>query len=623
MSAGRQDDARPLEPGRPVPGPAGVPWSERYGDVYHSADGALEQARHVFLRGNGLPERWRDGGAFTIVETGFGLGLNFLATWAAFRAHAPATARLNYVSLEKHPLAAGDLAALLARWPELEALARPLLAVWPPLMPGLHRLHFEAERIALTLVFGDAQRLLPRLAARADAFYLDGFAPERNPELWSDAVFAQLARLAAPAATLATWTVAGAVRQGLAAAGFAAEKRPGYGRKREMLAGRFEGHAAARTAPAERRAVVIGAGMAGACCAERLAARGWQVAVVERHPGPAHEASGNPSGVLLPLINLTDTPGARLSRACLLYAGRRFDALAAADPAIVWRRSGVLQLAKDERDQARHLEIFERLGLGADFARSVSVEEAAALAQNPVGGAGWWFPLGGWVAPARLCATALGRHAGVSVHLSRAAVRLAREAGLWRVLGDDGVEIASAPTLILANAAQARGFAAGLALAAVRGQVSRVPEQPARRLPIPVCRRGYITPALAGWHCVGATFDHAIEDAAARSEDHAANLDKLEAMLPGWSAGLDAARLPGRVSFRATTADRVPLLGAVPGEPGLYAATGLGARGLVWAPLLAELLASQLEGDPAPVESGLAAAVDPARFARWAAPGAR
>jgi tRNA 5-methylaminomethyl-2-thiouridine biosynthesis bifunctional protein len=226
-----------LVPARLAFDAAGVPVSPEYGDVYHPAGGGPAQARHVFLGGNGLPQRWRGRSRFTIVETGFGLGLNFLVTCAALLADAGAPASLHYVSVEKHPFAREDLARALAPYRDLAPLAGELVAAWPPPRPGAHDVALAHGRVALTLLFGDARDLLPGLEVRADAFYLDAFAPAKNPEPWSAATLGELARLAAPGATLATWTVARAVRERLAAAGFELEKRPGFGRKREMLAG--------------------------------------------------------------------------------------------------------------------------------------------------------------------------------------------------------------------------------------------------------------------------------------------------------------------------------------------------------------------------------------------------
>lgn len=217
----------------------GTPFSGEFGDVYHPADGGAGQARHVFLAGNGLPERWRGRKMFVILETGFGLGLNFLATWAEWRADPERCARLHFVSVEKHPFTAPDLATLHAPHHEFAPLAAELRQSWPPLVAGSHRLHLDGGRVALTLLFGDALDCLRRVEASVDAFYLDGFAPGKNPVMWSHPVFRAVARLAQAGATLATWTVASSVREALAAAGFTTEKRPGFGRKREMLTGRY------------------------------------------------------------------------------------------------------------------------------------------------------------------------------------------------------------------------------------------------------------------------------------------------------------------------------------------------------------------------------------------------
>ncbi|WP_175164471.1 tRNA (5-methylaminomethyl-2-thiouridine)(34)-methyltransferase MnmD, partial [Achromobacter aegrifaciens] len=261
-------------------------YSPAYGDVYHSPSGALGQAEHVFLRGNGLPERWRGRRAFTVCETGFGLGLNFLALWKAWRDDPQRSAALHVVSLEGHPFEREDLAALLTRYaPEpLAGLGRQLAAAWPVLLPGLHRLEFEGGAVTLTLGFGDAQVLASRLRVGVDAFFLDGFAPERNPRMWELPLLRDLAKLAAPGATLATWACTGELRQALRTAGFEARRAPGYGGKWHMTVATAiaPGGAAADVPHAESRyAVVVGAGLAGAGIAQALAARGWRVTVID------------------------------------------------------------------------------------------------------------------------------------------------------------------------------------------------------------------------------------------------------------------------------------------------------------------------------------------------------
>ena len=228
-----------LEAARLTTDAHGTPVSEIYGDIYHSAAGGHDQARHVFLAGNGLPERWRGRERFVILETGFGLGLNFLATWQAWRDDPQRCRKLHFVSLEKHPFSADDLAHAHAAWPEFALCAEELRRLWPPLQRGEHRLEFEGGRLILRLVFGDALEELSSLDASVDAFYLDGFSPARNPELWSPELCYSLARLAVPGATLATWSVAGSVRRALIAAQFTVKKCPGFAGKRQMLVGKY------------------------------------------------------------------------------------------------------------------------------------------------------------------------------------------------------------------------------------------------------------------------------------------------------------------------------------------------------------------------------------------------
>ena len=628
----------PILPARLAFAADGTPYSPQFGDVYHSTDGGLAQARHVFLGGNALPRRWRGRDSFVIVETGFGLGLNFLATWEAWRTDAQRCERLHFASVEKHPFGADDLARLHARWPELTAVSGQLVRAWPPLVPGFHRLHFEDGRLTLTLLLGDIAELLPKLQAAADAVFLDGFAPEKNPEMWSAAVFRQLARLAKPEATLATWTVAGAVRQGLADAGFLVTKRPGFGRKREMLCGTLPASHTCRThlgeAARAARAVVIGAGLAGTHAAERLAARGWQVEVLEQAGAPAQGASGNLAGVLRPLPSIDDNRLARLTRAGFLYALGHLAALAQAGHAPRWQASGVLHLARDPAHAEKQRQAVEALALPPEFVRAVTREEATELARWPVEAGGWWFPSGGWVNPPSLCAANLAVHGErVRLRTDIRASRLEYDGRDWLVLDAAGATIARAPVVILANGAQAADFSqvAGLPLRAARGQVSHLPAARTPPLDIVVCRLGYVAPAVDGVRCAGATFLADDTDIGMREADHRENLARLQFMLPGYAEGIDPAALDGRVGLRAMLPDRLPMAGELPQPlpaaspgaahlrdlrrwPGLYGLLGYGARGLVWAALAAELVASRLNGEPLPLPRDLVDALDPARF---------
>ncbi|AKJ69644.1 FAD-dependent cmnm(5)s(2)U34 oxidoreductase [Pandoraea thiooxydans] len=652
----------------------GFPYSPLFDDVYHSTDGGLGQAAHVFLGGNDLPARWHGCSRFTIVETGFGLGLNFLATWAAWRAHLAAmpasrlAPQLHFVSIEKHPFTPSDLRraydhlAAHPEWAGLAPLIDALCAAWPLPLPGLHRLSL-GDGLTLTVAFGDLLEWLPKLRAGADAFYLDGFSPAKNPAMWSPPVFKALARMARTDATVATYTAAGMVRRGLLDAGFELGKRPGYGRKRDMLAGRFAPRWRVRrheppTAVAwpDRHALVIGAGLAGCALAHELTANGWRVTLLERRDAPALEASGNPAGVFHPQLSRDDNVLARLTRAGYLHALALWEALAERQP-LRWSRTGLLQLADDDAASAALPAVLEALGYPPAYVRAVDREEATHLAGMPVAQGGLWFGQGGWIDPAGLCRAQLMAAGEAATLVTGAAVaRLERRGAAWHALDAQGATLAQAPVAVLANAAQAgqllqpylvRDY---LPLKAVRGQLTVLPPDELTALRAVVCGDGYVAPpaAMDGCALTGATYDFDDHDDTVRVADHQRNLDRLAALLPDW-AGRERLRHPahsgeagsllrGRVAYRCTTNDRLPVAGPIPDIdaiqagilknggayagahltdlprlPGLFGVFALGSRGLVWASLCAALVTSQLEGNPWPLEAALADAIDPAR----------
>ncbi|MDH5579082.1 MAG: bifunctional tRNA (5-methylaminomethyl-2-thiouridine)(34)-methyltransferase MnmD/FAD-dependent 5-carboxymethylaminomethyl-2-thiouridine(34) oxidoreductase MnmC [Betaproteobacteria bacterium] len=609
--------ASPLVPARLAFNAEGTPYSREFDDLYHSADGGAAQAHHVFLGGNGLPERWRGARRFTILETGFGFGLSFLATWDAWREDAARPARLHYVSVEKHPFTTQDLAVLHAPHAEFAALSEELRSAWPLLVPGLHRLEFENGRVVLTLAFGDAAALVPQLRLAADAIYLDGFAPAKNPDLWSSELLKSVARLAAPGATAATWSVAAEVRSGLRAAGFVAEKRRGFARKSEMLVARFAPKRTLRLEPPrpeERSAVIVGAGIAGAAACERLAARGWEVTLVERHLEPALEASGNHAGAFHPVVSPDDSPMARLARAAftfLLEHWRQFDAIGAAPE---WKRCGVLQLARDAREDASQRAALEALGLPIAYAQRLDRAQASACAGVPLSVGGLWFPEGGWIRPRSFASALIARSRARALY-GREATALERAGMRWIVRDREGEVLAEAGAVVLANAADALRLAPSphIALRRVRGQLTYLP--PIRGLRAVLLRGGMVLPAVGGISVTGASFDLEDADASVRAASHEGNLERLENIIPGAAAGLDPAALQGRTAFRSVARDRLPIIGPLEGAPGLYGAFAYGSRGLLWAGLGAELLASQMEGEPLPLEAPLAQALAPGRFA--------
>ncbi len=629
---------------------AGTPYSPLYGDVYHSGDSGPGQARHVFLAGNDLPRRWAGARVFTILETGFGLGLNFLATWRAWRDDPARCERLHYVSIEKHPFERDALAVLHRRYAEFAPQAAALRQAWPLLVPGLHRLQFEDERLTLTLAFGDAAELVRILRLRADAVYLDGFAPRCNAGMWSPQLLRSLARLALPGTTVSTYSSAAAVREGLEAAGFELEKRPGYGRKRDMLRGVFAPRWPSRRRPAaaeqratERHAIVVGAGLAGAAVCERLTRRGWHIDLIESRVMPANAPPARYVGVFHPHLSRDDCFLSRASRNGYLYALSRWRALAQAGGKLVWDRCGVLQLAGDSARDQGLLAAVAAQGLPGDFAKYLERGEAEARAGCRVPGGGWWFSGAGWMRPLSLIAAQLAAGAsgagGASVlrlHAGVVAHGIARSDDDWQVRAVDGSLIAAAPILVLANSNDLTRLAGiGQPLQRIRGQISYVPAAALRAPQIVLAGAGYLLPAIDGCVVVGSTYDRDDADPEPQLRSHESNLRRLAHLLPGAAPAPQAATLQGDVGFRCVAPDRMPLVGAMPDiasaaaqkaalagahladlprAPGLYCASAYASRGLVWSELAGEMLASLLEGEPWPIEGDLADALDPGRF---------
>jgi tRNA 5-methylaminomethyl-2-thiouridine biosynthesis bifunctional protein len=625
-------------PGRVVPARLafaanGTPYSEEYRDVYHSAAGGPAQARHVFLSGNGLPLRWQGRRSFTILETGFGFGLNFLATWHAWRGDSQRCERLHFVSIEKHPFTRHDLGLLHAHYPEFSAQAGELHAAWPMLVSAVHRLEFESGRVVLTLVLGEVQKALRDLRLTANAIYLDGFAPAKNAEMWTPAVMKSIARLCAVDATAATWSAATGVREALQQAGFEVEQRHGFARKRKMLCARIDARRVrTRTeSPSERSAIVIGAGIAGAAVCERLCARGWTVTLLERQPERAKDDVQ--AGVFHPVLTPDDSLFARMTRAGFLHAILRWRALEALHHEPVWDECGVLQLARHAGEASAQQAALAAMAPPHEYAQYVTREEASIRAGVPVGAEGLWFPTSGWMKPASLIKAQLAAAGSrLATRFGCEVARIRFERGAWSAFDSANRQLAQAPVAVLANAADAVRLApsSAIRIRRVRGQLTFVPEGKLVAPKVAVLRGGFVLPAIHGKAIAGATYDFDDEDPAPRASSHEGNLERLDRILPGSAGAIDPAALEGLVGFRAVSPDRLPLIGALADEeadtpknpqlatlsrqPGLYGAFAFGSRGLLWAGLGGELLASLIEGEPLPLEAQLADGVDPARF---------
>jgi tRNA 5-methylaminomethyl-2-thiouridine biosynthesis bifunctional protein len=568
----------------------GQPRSRLYGDLYFSAQDGLAETRAVFLEGCGLPYAWAGRRRFVVGELGFGTGLNILALLDLWRRAGPPAGQLHIFSVEAHPISAHDAARALANWPELSEIADILLARWPGRALGVHRVDLPEFSASLDVAVMDVEPALAGWTGRADAWFLDGFAPALNPAMWRDEVLAVVGRCSSPGARAATFTVAGQVRRGLAAAGYVVEKKPGFGRKRERLEARLPG--AASEPQAARKIAIVGAGIAGAAAARAVRALGGEAVVIDTI-APGAGASGNPAALVTPRLDAGLGPAAQL----FAQAFRRAVALYEEMPNAIISR-GVLQLGDQPRDAERFSKIassnlFEP-GTLEVLAGTDALAQHTALVVEPQAILGAWVP-----------------------EIIHAAVdTLHREGCEWVLRDIGGCEISRADAVIVAAAMGSAGLLPELPLRPVRGQASfvdRVEDAPGA-----AAWGGYVLPTRTGL-LFGATHDRDDTGTETRAGDHERNLATLAAARPQLAAGLAGVSLDGRASIRATTPDRLPIAGPAPDVAGVFILTGFGSRGFSLAPLLAEHIAALALGSPSPLPAPLADLVDPDRFRRRAA----
>ncbi|PRB47408.1 bifunctional tRNA (5-methylaminomethyl-2-thiouridine)(34)-methyltransferase MnmD/FAD-dependent 5-carboxymethylaminomethyl-2-thiouridine(34) oxidoreductase MnmC [Pseudomonas sp. MYb2] len=636
----------------------GRPRSRVFDDVYFSDKSGLDETRYVFLEQNRLAERFAAlsaSGRLVIGETGFGTGLNFLCAWQLFEQHAVAGARLHFVSVEKYPLSPADLQRALALWPELKPLADQLLKHYVAIHQGFQRITLANGRVTLTLLIGDALEQLPQLDAQIDAWFLDGFAPAKNPDMWTAELFVELARLAAPGSTISTFTSTGWVRRLLNAAGFKMKRTPGIGHKWEILRGEFLGWPPEVAPPVpekpwfarpaavngERRALVIGAGLAGCATASSLAARGWQVSLLERHARVAQEASGNPQGVLYLKLSAHGTALSQLIVSGFGYTRRLLESLQRGTD---WDDCGVLQLAFNAKEAERHAQL--AAAFPEDLLQWLEQPEAQNRAGVGLAHGGLYYPEGGWVHPPALC-QAQAAQANIELLSHQEALELRKIDDQWQAFDGERL-LASAAVVVLAGAAEIKRFAqsAELPLKRIRGQITCLAETPqSQALTTVVCAEGYVAPARLGEHTLGASFDFNNDDLNPTTAEHVGNLAMLEEISTDLVTRLHISEqlvedLQGRAAFRCTSPDYLPIVGpladreaflevyaalskdarlvpdiACPWLDGLYVNSGHGSRGLITAPLSGELLAAWLDNEPLPLPRSVAEACHPNRFA--------
>ena len=642
-------------------GEDGAPHSNQFDDVYFDKESGLEETRHVFLKNNQLSERWASlrNKAFVIAETGFGTGLNFLCAWQAFLDNTTSDKQLHFVSVEKYPMTKEMLISALKMWPSMQYYSQQLIDAYPEVCHGFHRIELEQGRVQLTLWFGEAEDGFAALDADVDAWFLDGFAPSKNPEMWSDNLFQHIHRLSHQGTTCATFTAAGIVRRGLQIVGFDVRKVKGFGQKREMTVGVLNTTTAPLTermsqgqpwfnlrqddAQEVTKVLVVGAGLAGANTAYALATQGIQVEVWEQGNCIAGGASGNPQGMLYPKLASQDTPVNRFYLSAYLYAHRLYASLD--DSKQFWDACGLIQIPKHDKEAERFQKLLNNK-LYPEAILQASTDRLGSL----------FLPLSGWVVLTQLCETLLS-HENIKVCLntkleSLCAIESDKLATGWTAQSNMHTSHFSHVVLCTANDTKALGVTPNTPDYPIRGQVSFIDLEKAKAaceavgvsanktdLNKVLCEFGYVSPSINGLLHFGSTYDLKDQDNQVRDEGHQRNLAILESLLLLPKQTFDSADCGGRVSFRCAVPDYTPIVGPVQSEAvyqqtysalsrnakwrsnniaepikQLYLNIGHGSRGLISAPLSGSYIASLITGTPSPLEQKISHKLHPSRF---------
>lgn len=634
-----------------------TPYSVEYGDIYYSTENAIAETEHVFLKGIGAPDCWAGRSDFTIGETGFGTGLNFLMVWKLWQKTRQAGDKLSYISIEGAPLTAEDIRRAHSPYASLNGLSEQMLAAYPVRHPGYHQVDLDGGAVSLLLLFGPVEEMLEGLSADVDAWFLDGFTPSRNPKMWSEKVFRAVARHTKIGGRVATYSSARQVYEKLTQVGFKCQKITGFAGKRESLKARkvintphknntpwFQ---RSRPFSPQVKVAVVGAGIAGACMASALRLSGVEVTVIDRHMGPAGEASGNPAGLIQPRPGGGNPAYERLQTSAYFHAVRMYDTLASKHP--VWRgHRGVLSFARDPSFLQRHGQWLEDGGLPKTHGISVSASDVTDIAGIDLQAAAAWFPQAGTIDPVTICQALLAETPAL---YGQAVCKLVRAEGRWLLLDVNEGILFEADAIVLAN-----GFSASqlcpeyeIPLYAKRGQISfmEATEQ-SEKLRVGLSYGGYATPLYGDGanrcHTLGATYQQwpDFESSAWHGvslDDHQENLTHMDVRLPGLRKIMAGSILGGRATLRTTTTDHLPVVGAVynpdafrrdyhdlrhgkPAHhypdathtPGLYILSGLGSRGFALAPLLAKVLVAEMLGLPIPVDAHVYNLIQPSRF---------
>lgn len=658
-----------------------APFCSEFDDVYYRSEqpfieNGLKETQYLFIQQNQLEERWKaltnqaaaNQGVFVIGETGFGSGLNFLTTCDLWLKTAPKNWRLQFISTEIRPISAADLKTIHQGWSVFSDLSKQLLDQYPALTPGIHLVSLAEGRIQLMLMLGEANQMFNSIAQSpqsflasyqrksVDAWFLDGFAPTKNPDMWTDEIFKTVASLSCEETTFATFTCASHVRKGLINVGFEVSKLKGFGNKRESLKGIYKGAVKAEKVASthwhidqlpsqkkQRDALVIGAGIAGCTTAAALTKRGFNVTVIDRHKSVASGGSGNLQAVVYPKLSRQNDALPRINLSAMTLASRYYQTY--------WNQGlgaqcGVMLLPDSHQSRINLQQIAERYAEHNELVTELDNHQICTISGLPLEAQqGLFFPRLGWLPPQELCKKILQQHQIALVSADIDQIQHCTNTNQWALIDQQANIVASAETLVIATAYECAKFSQTdyLSVNQLRGQVTHIPSDLAiNNLKTVICGKGYIAPTTKGVQSCGASYNKGLLSTELRKQDHMANLEMLRKTDAGIAKAIRCEKteeLDGRANFRCTTNDYLPIVGAVPNaeqfvaqykdlrhdatstienfgsyHPNLYIHCGLGSRGLSYAPLTAEILAAEISAEIPPLERDLRLAMHPARF---------
>jgi tRNA 5-methylaminomethyl-2-thiouridine biosynthesis bifunctional protein len=588
-------------------------------------------------------------GRLVVLDADFGSGERFGSLLAYCQSVKKTHGQLHYFAYCRStvfPNALDQNSAVAA--PVVDALR----AQWPLGVPGLHRLELLGGRVVLTICFGNAEHCLTRLRVRVDCIFAEFADAENDGRIaWMSRAFARVSNTGAGLHLLFNSQrrferVAEPLIRKLQASGFrgdflksdsgiVTEWRAKFIAARESGMMTVAGHHAISGPPLDKRAVVIGSGVAGTSVARALASRGWEIVLIDQCAGAAQRASGNLAAVIAPMLSKDDGLAARLSRASFFQLLNEIRLMNRTSTAVHWEQCGVVQFAQSEAQQSAFWELLQIHRYPPEYVRYLDAFEAARISgAKGIRLGAIFYPLAGWINPSSLCEARLTTP-GVRTVFHAKVSALIRSDHQWLVVGESGNQIAEAPVVVLANGYEATHLdqVRHLRLKKVRGQVSHVHARFLPEISAVISGEGYLTPQFGGICSLGATYDFGMEEAAPLQASDQQNLKKLVELAPAASV-LDVAAVAGaRVGFRSLTADRLPMVGrladaaalsvqkksperldCVPRLPGVFACLGMGSRGVVWSGITGHILAAMIEDEPSPIEGDLLDAVDPARF---------